>query len=122
MNPDSLNIRIDPPLQTATWRRTALCRIAMPVLLLIPPGCQTTRPDFAARSRQDCERGDQAACQMLDAMDPSQTAKPSPSHRKQPAQPTKVQLDVRAIIKGIEQARLARKAGSQENLPTSQPP
>ena len=122
MNPDSLSFEIDPPLRIPTLTCAALYRFSMLVLLLVPPGCQTARPDFAARSRQDCQRGDQAACQMLDAMDPSKTAKPPPPHRKRPAQPTKVQLDVAAIMKGIEQAALARKAGYPDNQPIAEPP
>jgi hypothetical protein len=91
----------------------------MVAFALMLPGCQPTHPDFGERSRQDCERGDQEACQMLEALNPTNTApaRPKPSPR-----PTQVQSDVEAILKGIERARVSPKAGYQEDLPWPDPP
>jgi hypothetical protein len=82
--------------------------------MLMLPGCQPTRPDFAERSLQDCEHGDQEACRMLVALNPPKIApvRPKPSGR-----PTQVQMDVQAIHKGIGQARSSPKAGYQEDMP-----
>jgi hypothetical protein len=88
--------------------------IAVVTATLMLPGCRITQPDFTDRSRQDCERGDQEACQMLEALNPAKT---TPVRPKPPPRPTQVQMDVQAIQKGIERARASPKAGYQEDLP-----
>ncbi len=108
-------------------------RIAALILLLLLPvlvlaGCETPRPDFTERTRQDCERGDRDACRLLDAFDPSKDAKPPPARpvrvapvrppRPEAARPTPVETDVQAIMKGIEQARGAPRTGYQQEIPS----
>jgi hypothetical protein len=89
--------------------------IAMVMLML--PGCQPTRPDFSERSHQDCEHGDQEACRMLVALNPSKAGEPAPVRPPPPRRPTPVQSDVQAIMKGMGQARSSPKAGYQEDRP-----
>jgi hypothetical protein len=92
-------------------------RLVIPALALLLAGCQAPRPDFTARSRQDCARGDQDACRMLEALVPPAAAQPQPAMQARRARPTPVQADVQAIMRGIEQAKLTARTGHQENLP-----
>nr|WP_294566320.1 hypothetical protein [uncultured Rhodopila sp.] len=86
-------------------RRVGRRGAALAVALLLA-GCQAARPDFTERTRQDCVQGDQEACRMLDAMLPQPVPlKPRTSAKPQPAHPSRVQTDVQAIMKGMEQAR-----------------
>jgi hypothetical protein len=40
-----------------------------------------------------------------------------PVRPKPPARPTQVQIDVQAILKGMERARASPKVGYQEDMP-----
>src|SRR5689334_13154459 len=86
-------------------RRTALpmFRVFLIAAVFILAGCQTQtpRPELLARSQEDCNKGDQAACALLDGLsnpalqDDSSTA----PHQQQ------VHKDVDAIAEGIDKAR-----------------
>ncbi len=92
--------------------------VAMLVVALMLAGCQTKRPDFTERSRQDCAQGDQEACRMLEALTASQAApQQQRAVRPPPPRPSPVQTDVQAIMLGMEQARLSARTGQPENLP-----
>lgn len=90
----------------------------MLVVALMLAGCQTQRPDFTERSRQDCAQGDQDACRMLEALISPEALKPQPTVAKPPpARHSPVQTDIQAIMLGMEQAKLSARAGHPENLP-----
>ena len=93
-------------------------RAAVLAAALLLAACQTARPDFTERSRQDCERGDQEACRMLEALTPPEPPQtPHAARKPPPPRPTRVQTDVQAIIKGMEQARVSARGGYRENTP-----
>jgi hypothetical protein len=49
-------------------------RVLWLILLLAVAGCQTRRPDFMTRVREDCAGGDKGACDLIDALNrPIQT-------------------------------------------------
>jgi hypothetical protein len=122
------------PQQPAAARRTAphgetrwqvaAGRIALLILACVLAGCAAPRPDFTERTRQDCARGDRDACRMLEAFDPSRPAKPPPPppKRVERPRPTRVETDVQAIMRGMEQARSIPRAGYQENVPSQAAP
>jgi hypothetical protein len=98
--------------------------------MLALAGCQTdesTHPDFIARTEQDCLAGDGTACRMLSSLVPDAPADPTPVMRR--SNPTKVQQDLAAMLRGVERARamarlkaLARTQPSIEQLLRSPPP
>jgi hypothetical protein len=71
---------------------------------LLVIGCQDEReqPSFLDRSYQDCQNGDEQACKML-----SDLQQPVEQHKPTPRKPTAVQMNVKAMIEGIERARSA---------------
>jgi hypothetical protein len=81
------------------------CRAISLLVALIASGCQTAshRPDFIARSEEDCVRGDESACSMMDALYPSLVITGSQSRTK----PDQIQLErnVAAIMDGMKKAR-----------------
>lgn len=92
-------------------------RAAVLAAILLLAGCQAARPDFTERSRQDCERGDQDACRMLEALTPPEPPRPQHAAKPPPPRPTRVQTDVQAIIRGMEQAKVSARDGHRENTP-----
>lgn len=90
--------------------------VALLTLTLALAACQEARPDFAQRSREDCARGDRDACRMLDAMAPPRIGNP------QVARPSRVEADVAAIIRGMEQARSELRMGAPDNTPPQAEP
>ena len=87
-------------------------RVAALMLGLILAGCSTLSSDFLAHSQRDCERGDREACRMLAAMNPPK------ADRTVPPRPTQVQMDVQAIMRGMQQARSSSTARRQERAPS----
>ena len=82
-----------------------VCRSISLLVALIASGCQTTphRPDFLARSEEDCTRGDQSACSMVDAVRvPLIKAAAQPLN-----EPGRIQIErnVAAIMDGMKRAR-----------------
>jgi hypothetical protein len=95
--------------ENAAMNYRAMLRTFFIVIALITVGCQSqlSRPDFFARSQEDCISGNDAACAMLDAIsNPASQAKTSEAlpHKWQ------VQIDVDAVISGIERARSSSSA------------
>ena len=70
-------------------------------------GCQAqpARPNFLARSLQDCQDGDQAACAMLGSLSASVPATQPSGARVEPRPRTQQEQDVDAIMNGIRRAR-----------------
>ena len=91
----------------------------MLLIVIMLSGCQASRPDFAERSQQDCQRGDREACRMLDALKPS---RPGPARPRAPSRAAQVQSDVQAITRGIDQAKALPSSRFQENAPTPEAP
>ena len=91
------------------------------LVALIAAACQRPpdRPEFLARSEQDCARGDQPACSMIDALR-SPLAKAGSRSRTESGQ-TQITRDVAAIVHGIERARSYLPIAEMEVAPT-QPP
>ena len=68
-------------------------------------GCasQESRPNFVARSMQDCENGDKNACAMLGSLS---TTSPPATNAAPAARPrTQSEKDADAIMEGIRRAR-----------------
>ena len=83
-------------------------------------GCQEKQqqPGFLERSYQDCQNGDVQACQMLsDLLRPQKVEKQKPTSRK----PTQVQMNVKAMIGGIERARSTPIDEGPDVAPSSVP-
>jgi hypothetical protein len=91
------------------------------LVALVASGCQRPpdRPEFLARSEQDCARGDQSACSMVDALRPS-LVKAGPQSRIEASQ-AQITRDVAAIVHGIERARSYLPIAEIEIAPTSPP-
>ena len=87
----------------------------MLIAALMLAGCQAQRPDFTERSRQDCAQGDQEACRMLEALNPPEPQKPQKPVKAPPVHPSRVQTDVQAMMKGMEQAKVSARTDHQEN-------
>lgn len=97
-------------------------RLAAVILALMLARCESARPDFNARSLQDCAQGDREACRMLDALSPPTNGQTAPARPAPPPRRTRVQTDVEAMMKGIERARSAPRAGYHENVPSHDAP
>jgi hypothetical protein len=98
-----------------------VCRAISLLVALIASGCQTAshRPDFLARSEEDCTRGDQSACSMIDAVRvPLIKAAAQP-----PTEPgrTQIERNVAAIMKGMKRARSNAPAEPVEIAPAMPP-
>jgi hypothetical protein len=61
------------------WRAVPL------IAVLVLAGCQTRRPDFLARVREDCTAGDQWACDLLVSL-----GNPTPAKDTKPTEEVKL--------------------------------
>lgn len=88
------------------------------LVALIAAGCQSPsdRPDFLARSEEDCAGGDQSACSMVDALRPP-LVKIGSQSRIEPGQ-VQIARDVAAIMDGIKRARLYSPVAQLDIAPT----
>ena len=98
-----------------------VCRAISLLVALIAAGCQTAshRPDFLARSEEDCARGDQSACTMVDAVRvPLIKAASQP-----PTEPGRIQIErnVAAIMDGMRRARTFSPVVPMEIAPRMPP-
>ncbi len=94
-----------------------LCFLA--VLLIAGCGSQPARPNFLARSLQDCANGDQQACAMLGSLATRTPAEPV-ADMKAEAQPrTQQQRDADAIMAGMRKARSSQPTQNMQIAPTS---
>ena len=77
-------------------------------LLLALAACEASRPDFMVRLQEDCQAGDQGACDLLGGPDLT----PGPPRPAPPARRarTLVQSDVEAILQGMERTRAAGRS------------
>jgi hypothetical protein len=94
-----------------------VCRAISLLIALVAAGCQTAphRPEFLTRSEEDCARGDQSACSMVDAI-----RVPLIKAASQPAtEPDRTQIErnVAAIIDGMKRARSYAPAERMEIAP-----
>jgi hypothetical protein len=94
-----------------------IANAALLILAFFFSSCESQRPDFVERTRQDCERGDKEACSMLNALDPTTIAKTPQPQKPRPPRRSQIQMDVDAIMKGIEHARGTPKVGYREDAP-----
>ncbi|CAH2600720.1 conserved protein of unknown function [Rhodovastum atsumiense] len=83
--------------------------------MFVLAGC-TSRPDFLARSQQDCGLGDREACRMLQVLDPPRMGK-APLSRA-----TQTEKDVQAILQGMARAKASPRTGYRENVPLPEAP
>ena len=83
-------------------------RASVVLAALIIVGCQdqTPRPDFLARSQQDCANGDPEACAMLDVL--SEIAVRTGATEPDTPDRQQVEKDVDAIMEGISRARSSK--------------
>lgn len=79
--------------------------VILSVLMLAGCASQAPRPDFLARSLQDCQGGDQAACAMLGSLSAGAPAPQSSDSRVEQRPRTQREQDVDAIMNGIRRAR-----------------
>ena len=107
--------------------RTTLraCRAISLLVALIAVGGQapSRRPDFLARSQEDCARGDQSACSMVDAL----RAPPVKAVFRSRTKPGQIQIarNVAAIMAGMKRARTISPVAQIEiapRMPTEQLP
>jgi hypothetical protein len=84
-----------------------VCRWIGVLIVLIAAGCHTAsqRPDFMARSEEDCAREDQPACSTVDALR-------APLIRMSSRPPTEldriqIERNVAAIMDGMERAKIS---------------
>jgi hypothetical protein len=90
------------------------------MIALLIAGCtaQPSRPNFVARSMQDCASGDRATCEMLGSLG-SEAASAANTHVDQHAR-TQPQKDADAIMDGIRRARSSRLVQNLRIAPTLQ--
>jgi hypothetical protein len=74
------------------------------IVLTIIAGCDARRPDFISHIQQNCAAGDQWACNQVDAL-----SRPMPEEDIKTQD--NVKDDVDAILRGIDRARTAPRAG-----------
>jgi hypothetical protein len=88
------------------------------LVAFIASACQNLlhRPDFLARSAEDCAHGDQSACSMVDALHPPLVNTGSQSRSE--SDQVQITRDVVAIVDGIKRARSYLPIAEMEDAPT----
>ncbi len=89
------------------------------LLVLLIGGCaaQPARPNFLARSLQDCANGDEPACAMLGSLAPESSRATNAATNQRPR--SQSQKDADAIMQGINRARSAPSVQNQKVAPTT---
>ncbi len=93
---------------------------AFGMLALLLAGCspQSPRPNFLARSMQDCASGDQQACAMLGSFSAVPASGKISEPADEPRQRTQAEKDADAIMEGMRKARSSPTVQNWKIAPT----